>query len=139
MLLRKGRQTFPELLRNTNSGKRTSRQLHLASSSNAGDQQGPTMTAGQLKQVLLVLIQQNCIITRQQPAEKVFTGVKQAVHLYEAHLQQMLQLIRCAKQTCSTATAARNITNTIWHCMCQQPCVQAPVGTSVIHVSAAVC
>lgn len=95
VLLRKGRQTFAELLRNVNSGSRTSRQLHL-SSSNGGSQQGPTLTSSQLKQVLLVLIQQNCIITRLQPAEVMVTGVRPAVHIYEADLPQMLQLIRCA-------------------------------------------
>lgn len=51
VLLRKGRQTFPELLRNINSGTRTCRQLHLSSSSNGGSQQSPNLTASQLKQV----------------------------------------------------------------------------------------
>lgn len=50
VLLRKGRQTFSELLRNINSATRSSRQLHL-SSSNGGSKQSPTLTAGQLKQV----------------------------------------------------------------------------------------
>ena len=102
MLLRKGRQTFAELLRNINSGTRSSRQLHLnstngVSSSSSGGGNGQiklTLTAGQLKQVLLVLIQQNCIITRLQPSEVMVTGVKPAVHLYEADMGRMLQLIR---------------------------------------------
>jgi hypothetical protein len=93
VLLRKGRQTFSELLRNINSSNRSSRQLHL-SISNGGSQQGPSMTAGQLKQVLLVLIQQNFLIVRLQPSEVMVTGVKPAVHIYEADLGQMLQLIR---------------------------------------------
>lgn len=96
VLLRKGRQSFVELLRNTNSPTRASRQLHLSSSSNgAGSQQGPNLAASQLKQVLLVLIQHNCVITRLQPSEVMVTGVRPAVHLYEADLGQMLQLIRC--------------------------------------------
>ncbi len=53
VLLRKGRQTFSELLRAINSGTRTSRQLHLSSSTNGGTQQSPTLTASQLKQVRL--------------------------------------------------------------------------------------
>jgi hypothetical protein len=48
-------------------------------------------------QVLMVLLQQNCITTRLQPSEVLVTGIKPAVHLYEADLDQMLQLIRCAK------------------------------------------
>lgn len=95
VLLRKGRQTFSELLRNINSATRTSRQLHLSSSSSNGTQQAPSMTAGQLKQVLLVLIQQNCVITRLQPSEMMVTGIKPAVSIYEADESQMLQLIRC--------------------------------------------
>lgn len=94
VLLRKGRQTFPELLRNINSSTRSSRQLHLSSSSSSSSQQGNSLTASQLKQVLLVLIQQNCVITRLQPAEVLVTGVKPAVTIYEADLSQMLQLIR---------------------------------------------
>lgn len=105
VLLRKGRQSFAELLRNTNSPTRASRQLHLSSSSNgAGSQQGPNLAASQLKQVLLVLIQHNCVITRLQPSEVMVTGVRPAVHLYEADLGQMLQLIRCRlRQTDSQA------------------------------------
>lgn len=95
VLLRRGRQSFAELLRNTNSPTRTSRQLHLSSSNGGGSQQGPTLAASQLKQVLLVLIQHNCVITRLQPSEVMVTGIRPAVHLYEADLGQMLQLIRC--------------------------------------------
>jgi hypothetical protein len=109
VLLRKGRQTFSELLRNINSGARSSRQLHLASSSNAGGQQGPTMTAGQLKQVLLVLIQQNCITIRQQPAEDMYNGRRPAMHIYEADLEQMLQLIRCVDAWNPNTTAVRTL------------------------------
>jgi hypothetical protein len=96
VLLRKGRQTFAELLRNINSNTRTSRQQHLLNSngSSNGDQPTAGLTAAQLKQVLLVLIQQNCVITRLQPAEALVTGVRPAVTLYEADLRQMLQLIR---------------------------------------------
>jgi hypothetical protein len=97
ILLRKGRQSFAELLRNSNSPSRTSRQLHLSSSSNGGSQQGPSLTAAQLKQVLLVLVQHNCVITRLQPSEVMVTGIRPAVFLYEADLGQMLQLIRCGQ------------------------------------------
>lgn len=98
VLLRKGRQTFAELMRSINSDTRSTRQLHLSgntsSTGGSGSQQKLTLTSGQLKQVLLVLIQQNCVITRLQPSEVLVHGVKPAVHIYEADLRQMLQLIR---------------------------------------------
>jgi DNA-directed RNA polymerase III subunit RPC3 len=47
-------------------------------------------------QVLLVLIQQNCIETHLQPAEVLVTGLRPAVYLYEALLNSALQILRCA-------------------------------------------
>ncbi len=70
-LIRKGRQTLPELLRHT--------------------QLQPAL----LRQVLLVLMQQNCVHTYLQPEEELVSGRKPSYYLYEAQLGWILQSIRC--------------------------------------------
>lgn len=96
VLLRKGRQTFHELLRNINNpSSYTRQQLDLSTPSTGEGSSCASMSAGMLKQVLLVLMQQNCVVTWLQPAEVLVTGTRPAVTIYEADQHQMLQLIRC--------------------------------------------
>jgi hypothetical protein len=91
-LLKKGRQSFPELFGACNAALSAASRQH-----GAQQQQHPQqLTRQQLKQALLVLIQQNCVRTFLQPAEVRVTGVRPAVYLYEADLVQILQVIRCA-------------------------------------------
>jgi hypothetical protein len=119
-LLRKGRQTLAELLRALNAGsgaaggrlRLTTSRPPTSLSSVAG------MSAAQLKTVLLVLIQQNLVVTWLQPAEKLVTGVRPAVSLYEADLAQMLQLIRCSVCVCGVWCVC------VWCvCVCVRVCV----------------
>lgn len=89
-MLKKGRQSLPELLGACNAS------LAAASRLLGSQQQHQQLSRQQLKQALLVLIQQNCVRTYLQPAEVRVTGVRPAVYLYEADLVQILQVIRCA-------------------------------------------
>ncbi|WIA34705.1 hypothetical protein OEZ86_013016 [Tetradesmus obliquus] len=90
-LLKKGRQSLPELLGACNAS------LAAASRLLGSQQQHQQLSRQQLKQALLVLIQQNCVRTYLQPAEVRVTGVRPAVYLYEADLVQILQVIRRPK------------------------------------------
>jgi hypothetical protein len=94
-LLKKGRQSFQELFGSCNAA------LAAASRQNSVQQQPQALSRQQLKQALLVLLQQNCVRTYLQPAEVRVTGVRPALYLYEADLVQILQVIRCAgRQAC---------------------------------------
>jgi hypothetical protein len=44
-----------------------------------------------VRQLLLALIQQNCVAVYLQPAEVTVSGTKPAVYLYEADLDAILQ------------------------------------------------
>jgi hypothetical protein len=97
-LLKKGRQSFQELLGSCNAA------LAAASRQNSVHQQPQSVSRQQLKQALLVLIQHNCVRTYLQPAEVRVTGVWPALYLYEVDLVQILQVIRCAcRQACRRA------------------------------------
>lgn len=87
-LLKKGRQSFTDLLGACNAA------LSAAKQRQGQQQQQQPLTRSLLKQVLLVLIQQNCVKAYLQPAEVRVTGVRPAVYLYEADLLQILQIIR---------------------------------------------
>jgi uncharacterized membrane protein len=94
-LLKKGRQSFQELLGSCNAA------FAAASRQNSVQQQPQALSRQQLKQALLVLLQQNCVRTYLQPAEVRVTGVRPALYLYEADLVQILQVIRCdGRQAC---------------------------------------
>ncbi|KAF6265727.1 hypothetical protein COO60DRAFT_870422 [Scenedesmus sp. NREL 46B-D3] len=91
-LLKKGRQSLPELFGACNASLSAASRRHVSQ-----QQQQQTVSRQQLKQALLVLIQQNCVRTYLQPAEVRVTGVRPAVHLYEADLMHILQVIRRPK------------------------------------------
>lgn len=84
VLLKKGRQSFNELLTNCSS----------AHSNRNSSTQDAAVTRSSLKQVLLVLIQQNCVVTFLQPPEVRVNGVRPAVYLYDADLKHILQITR---------------------------------------------